>query len=195
MLTGGVDNEYGIGQPLHVPDTTQVPLELLELARQQQRLLLGHGLELARVAHALVLEHLADTLRDGREVGEGATQPALVDERHPTLLGVGVDRILCLALCADEEHPATIGDEVPHEHVRLLDPVEGLVEIDYVDPGPLAVDEPPHLGVPAAGLVTEVHTRLEQLLHGHDSHAVPSFPIGSTRPVPAPGGDRGWVGV
>ena len=195
MLAGGVDHEDGVGQLLHVPDSTQVPLELLEFARQQQRLLLGHGLELARVTHALILEHLADALRDGREVGEGATQPTLVDERHPTLLGVGVDRILRLALGADKEHPAAVGDEVSHEDVRLLDPVERLLEIDDVDPGPLAVNEPAHLGVPAAGLVPEVHTRLEQLLHGHDSHAVPSFPIGSTRPVPAPEGDRGWVGV
>ena len=39
-------------------DAAEVALELLELAAEEERFLLGHGLELAGVAHALVLLHL-----------------------------------------------------------------------------------------------------------------------------------------
>ena len=74
-------------------------------------------------------------------------------------------------------------DEVADEHVGLLDPRQGLVEVDQVDPAPLTVDEPLHLRVPTAGLVSEVDPGLEQLLHGDDSisHVV-LLPFGSSKP-------------
>ena len=195
MLLHGVQHEDGVGQALHVLDASQVALELLQLAAQHEGLLLRHGLELAGVAHALVLLHLGHPLGDRLEVGEHAAQPPLVHIGHATLLGVGADGVLRLALRPDEEHPATVGDEVAYERVRRLDPLEGLLEVDDVDTRPLSVDEPPHPRVPTTGLVSEVDTRLEQLLHGHDGHVVVSLPNGSSRPRLAPWGDRGWVGV
>src|SRR5687767_3078191 len=39
----------------------------------------------------------------------------------------------------------------------------GLQKVDDVDAAVLAVDEPAHLRVPAAGLVAEVHAGLQQL--------------------------------
>ena len=195
VLLHGVQDEDGVGQALHVLDATQVALELHQLAAQQQGLLLGHRLELAGVAHALVLLHLGYALRDRLEVREHAAQPPLVHIGHAALLGVGTDGVLGLALRADEQHPPAIGDEIADERVRGFDPLERLLEVDDVDTRPLAVDESPHPRIPTAGLVSEVDACLEQLLHGHDCHVVPSLPIGSSRPHLAPGGDRGWMGV
>ena len=50
-----VEDEDGVGQLLHAADAAEVALELLELAAEQERFLLGHGLELAGGPHALVL--------------------------------------------------------------------------------------------------------------------------------------------
>src|SRR5690606_38673988 len=154
--------------------------ELLELALLQQRLLLGHGGELAAVPLALQLEHLADAPADRLEVGEHAAEPPLVDVRHAALGGVVLDRLLGLLLRADEQDRAAVGDDVPHEGVRGLDALQRLLEVDDVDAAALAEDEPLHLRVPAAGLVPEVDTGLQQLLHGDDSH-VCSSPLGCPR--------------
>ena len=48
--------------------------------------------------------------------------------------------------------------------------VQRLLEIDDVDAVALTEDEPLHLRVPAPGLVPEVDTGLEHLLHGDDGH-------------------------
>src|SRR6185437_6627430 len=63
-----------------------------------------------------------------------------------------------------------LGDRGADELVGLFDVVERLPEIDDVDPVALGEDEALHLRVPAAGLVSEVDTALQQLAHGHDGH-------------------------
>ncbi len=168
VLLLGVEDEDRLGQLLHVADALQVALELLELAPDDERFLLRHGLEVAGCAHALVLLHLLHALRDRLEVGEHAAEPALVDVGHAALLGVRPDRILRLLLRADEQDRAVVRDEIPHERIRGLDPGQRLLQIDDVDAVALAEDEPLHLRVPTAGLVTEVDSGLQQLLHGDD---------------------------
>src|SRR5262249_51824742 len=54
------------------------------------------------------------------------------------------------------------------ELVRLVDEVQGLLEIDDVDPIALSENESLHLRVPAPGLVAEVNAALQQLPHGDD---------------------------
>jgi hypothetical protein len=48
--------------------------------------------------------------------------------------------------------------------LRELDLAQRLLQIDDVDAVALGEDEPAHLRIPPARLVTEVHTRREQLL-------------------------------
>ena len=89
--------------------------------------------------------------------------------------GVTTDRLLSLLLGTDEEHGATVGDRVADEGVGRLDPTKRLFEVDDVDAVAVTVDEPLHLRVPAAGLVTEMDAGFEHLLHGDDcSHVVSS---------------------
>src|SRR5207248_11469940 len=60
--------------------------------------------------------------------------------------------------------------EVPGERVGLLDQLLRLAKVDDVDAAALGEDEPLHLRVPAAGLVAEMDSGLEQLSHGDDGH-------------------------
>ena len=171
VLLLGVEDEHRSGGFHHVADTAQVALELGQLSFQQQRLLLGHGIELARVAHALVLLHLGDPLGDRVKVGEHPALPPLVDVGHVAALGVGLYGVLGLFLGADEQDHASASDEVPNEDVGALEMGQGLTKVDYVDASLVAVDEAFHLRVPSAGLVAELDPGLQQLLHGDDSHA------------------------
>jgi hypothetical protein len=52
--------------------------------------------------------------------------------------------------------------------VRLLEELERLLEVDDVDAAALREDVAAHLGVPAAGLMAEVHAGLQQLPHRDD---------------------------
>src|SRR5205814_2950736 len=50
-----------------------------------------------------------------------------------------------------------------------------LLKVDDVDPVPLHEDEALHLRVPAAGLMSEVDSGLEELLHRDDGHVCVSL--------------------
>ena len=95
----------------------------------------------------------------------------MIDVRHAGALRVLLDRILGLLLRADEEHGAAAACEVARERGSLLEELEGLLQVDDVDAPALAEDEAAHLRVPAAGLVAEVDTGLQQLSHGNDGQA------------------------
>ena len=64
-----------------------------------------------------------------------------------------------------------MGDGLLDEVVRLVDVGQRLLQVDDVDAVALGEDEALHLRVPAPGLMPEVDTALEQLLHGDDGHA------------------------
>ena len=69
--------------------------------------------------------------------------------------------LLRLALGADEEHFGADTAETVGVGERPLQHAHRLLEVDDVDAVALAEDIPPHLRVPAAGLVSEVDPRFE----------------------------------
>src|SRR6202020_216901 len=94
----------------------------------------------------------------------------MVDVRHLGRLSRVLDRIAGLLLGPDEQdRPAAAGD-IRREPPRILQQLLGLQKVDDVDAVPLTEDEAAHLGVPAARLVAEVHTGLQQLLDSDLSH-------------------------
>src|SRR5918995_1190773 len=192
VLLLGVDHEDRVRQPLEAADAAKVPLELREIPGDLQRFFLGHLRRLARLDETLELTQLRDARVDRLEVRERPAQPAVVDVRHATALGLVLDRLLGLLLGADEQDRAAALDGAPDEPVRGVDPLEGLLQIDDVDAVALTEDETAHLRVPTARLVAEVDAGLQQLLHGDDSHGV------SPSVVPRPAApvlrtERPWV--
>ena len=134
-----------------------------------------------------------DPVGDRAPVGQQAAEPTVVHVRHPGALRVLLDGVLRLFLRADEEDgPAALG-EVAGEIVCLLQVLERLLEVDDVDPSALAEDEALHLRVPAAGLVTEVDSGLQQLLHGDDRRHRVLLPTVAA-PAPAPRRSGATVG-
>ena len=170
MLKLGIEHKDRVWSLGEVSDTGKVALKFDEFPRLEKRLLLRHGVELTRVAHALIFLHLVDALRDGLEVGQHATQPTLVYVGHATLLGVRLDRVLYLALGSHEHDRSTVRGEIAHECVCIFQTIERLVEIDDVNAVALAVNEPLHFRVPTSGLVSEMDTRVKELLHRDDCH-------------------------
>ena len=170
VLLLGVDHEDRVRQTLEVADAAEIALELRELPRDLERLLLRHLLGLAGLHEALQLAQLGDTRVDGLEVGERPTEPAVVDVRHAARGGLLLDRLLGLLLGAHEQHRAAVGHRAADEPVGGVDPFQGLLQVDDVDAVALAEDEPFHLRVPTARLVAEMDAGLQQLLHGDDSH-------------------------
>ncbi len=160
---------------LHAGDAPEVALELVALAGELQTLFLDHLLGLARRDHAVEVVELRDPGVHRLEVGEHAAQPAVVHVRHAATVGLTLDRLLGLLLGPHEEHGSVALDGLADEPVGGVDPLQRLLEIDDVDPIPLAEDESAHLGVPTARLVAEVDAGLQQLFHGDDSHSASFF--------------------
>ena len=134
----------------------------------------------------------------GGEVGEHTAQPALVHVRHAHSLGLLGHGGLRLLLGAHEEDVPTTGDDLLDKVIGGVNAVHRLLKVDNVDAVALGEDEALHLRVPAAGLVPEVDTALEELAHGHDCHDGPfvwsrevaraTVSLGPTAP-PSRGGD------
>ena len=170
LLLAEVDDEDGVRHRLHVGNAAEIDLELLELGHHGDALLRRQQLELPLVAQAPQLVQAGDALGDGAPVGEQAAQPAMVHVRHADALRFVGDGVLALLLRADEQDRAFPLGDVPRERGRLLGQLERLLEIDDVDAAPLREDEAAHLWVPAARLVAEVNSGLQQLSHGDDGH-------------------------
>src|SRR4051812_19645415 len=54
--------------------------------------------------------------------------------------------------------------------MRLLEELQGLLQVDDVDTAPLGEDEAAHLWIPASRLVAEVDSSLQKLAHRDDGH-------------------------
>ncbi len=134
MLFLRIEDEHGLRKLFHVANTAEIALQLDKLAIDEQRFLLRHRLELARVAHALVVLHFGHALGDGLVVGEHSAQPAFVDVGHVAAFGVGLNRVLGLLFRADEQHRAAVGDKITNEYVGLLEMAQCLMKIHDVDP-------------------------------------------------------------
>jgi len=86
-------------------------VQLVELALLEQELLLGEAtLGRVLVVELLELLHASEALGDGREVGEEATEPALVDVGLADARRLLGEDFLRLLLGADEEDGAAVRD-------------------------------------------------------------------------------------
>src|SRR6185295_1624288 len=137
---------------------------LFPLALQPQPLLLGQRAVLVAEPGLGLLEPL-DRSAQGDEVGQRAAQPAIGDVELAAAAGLLGDRLLRLALGADEQDALSLGAEPLHELRDLIEHLQGLLQIDDVDPIALAEDVGLHLRIPAPGLVPEVDASFQQFFH------------------------------
>src|SRR5581483_7942624 len=194
VLLLGVDHEDGVRQTLEVLHAAEVSLELLLLVTELQHLLLGKELKGPAPLHLAKLAHADQPTRDRLEVRQHAAQPSGGDVGHADAFGLLSHDLLGLLLRPDEQHDPAAAAQVADVSVRLLEPDQRLLEVDDVDARALPVQVPPHLRVPAPGLVPEADTRLEERPPGHDGHAPPPFGYASARLLPRRPGLRRDLG-
>ena len=173
MLLAGVNYKQRAGQALHFANTAQVGNQLFALVDQLDNFLLGQHVELAVLLHAVDLVQTLDAGFDGLIVGQHAAQPAVVDIIHVAALGFAFNAFLSLLLGAHEQDGLAFHRQIAHKHVRFVDLANGLLQVDDVNTVALSEDVLSHLGVPAAGLMTEVYAGFQQVLHRNDSHGFP----------------------
>ena len=144
--------------------------KLGDVALEQQGFLLDRRLGASFDLSLHVLQVLQRTL-DRLEVGHHAAQPTRVDVGHAGALSFQGNHFTRLTLGADHQNRAALGRQLTHELHRLLELGQRLFEVDDVNLVAMAVDEGGHLGVPEAGLVTEVDTGFQHFAH-RDGHEV-----------------------
>ena len=98
--------------------------------------------------------------------------------------GFGGDGFLSLTLGTDEQHATAVGDGFHDFVVGGAVQLHGLLEVDDMDTVTGAENERAHLGVPTAGLVTEVNAGVQHFTHSYDGHVV-SFVVPRGPPIRA----------
>ena len=178
-----VDHEHRVRHALHVLHPAEVGLELGQVGLGGHALARGQQLELPVGLKALEVVQALDAAVDRVEVGEQPAQPAMVDVGHARALGHLLDGVAGLLLGPDEEDGPSPPGQVGGELLGLVQQRLGLEEVDDVDPVALAEDEAAHLGIPAARLVAEVDSGLQQLLDANGSHCPSPLSFGLVLPV------------
>src|SRR5579883_497665 len=127
----------------------------------------GQALEIAAISSRFQVTEIADTRLNGLEIGQHATQPALVDIEHAAAFRLFSDGFLGLFLRANEQDSATISGQLLYKPVSLIEARHRLLEIDDMDAVAIHKDERLHLGVPAPGLMTKVDRKSTRLNSSH----------------------------
>jgi hypothetical protein len=162
------DSRRGLGQ---VADTTEALVKLDELALLDEEFLLGEA-AVSGVFEVELLEllHAGQTLSDGVEVGEQATEPTLVDVGLTNASCLLSDSFLSLLLGSYEEDGSTVSDGLFDEVVRIVDVNQRLLQVDDVNARTLGKHKTLDFRVPTASLVSEVNTAVEQLANSYHGH-------------------------
>ena len=121
MLALEVDHEHDVGSCVDGAETVEVLEEPLMFAADHGLLLLDVLVDRAVRLHALDFLHALHGALDGLEVGQGAAEPALSDERLSTSLGRLLDGFLGLLLGAHEQDVAALGRGGGQELAGLFD--------------------------------------------------------------------------
>ena len=132
--------------------------------------LLGVVLHLAALDDPVEFFESLETLANGAEVGERATEPTLGDERHLHITGVLFDGAARLALGADEADVAAIAHGLFDVTLGKKQTFDRLAHIKDVDLVADAVDVRRHLRVPVTAALTKVNACFNEFLYerSHD---------------------------
>ena len=90
---------------------------------------------------------------------------------HAAAGSLVTDGLLSLLLGANKQDLAAVSSNIADKVVSLIEFLYGLLQVNDVDAVALGEDVLCHLGVPAAGLMTEMHAGFEKLFHRYDCHS------------------------
>ena len=161
------------GEPGHVFDAREVPVQLRALPVHQELFLLRIELEGALLHAAFELLEPTYVLLDRLEVRQHSTEPALRHIVRAGTLGFSSNDVRDLGLGADEQHRPALPDCLVDQFPRAVQLSQRLLEIDQVDTATLGENVLPHLRVPPMRLVTEVHPCLEKFFKPDVCHEIP----------------------
>src|ERR1700688_2600736 len=161
----GIDDEHGVRQSRHIFDTRQVLLQMLQFAVQASSLFLGELRHPAVFGHGLQCLQALDGLLEGGPIRQRATQPAMIDVEHAAAVRFLRNRFLCLALCSQEKDGLAAAALFAHKAGSLAKQLQCLLQINDVDSIAFAENILLHLRIPAAGLMAEMNSSLQQFLH------------------------------
>src|SRR5689334_7995260 len=117
----GVDHEQKVWYATHVLDAAERAIELVALALHREALFLGVAAGLARTENFIELAQPRNRAGNRFPVGQRAAEPARIDVVLRRTLGRVRNRILRLALGADEQDAAAFGDGVAHRLQRAME--------------------------------------------------------------------------
>ena len=171
LLLLGIEHDEALRQPGERADAAEVAEHLAVLAAQRRLHLLGVGREGVAGDQGLELLEPGQPVADRAEVGERAPEPAVADIGHAAAAGLAGDRLGPLPLGAHKQHQAAGGGDLLEILAGPEQTADRLADVDDVDEVLAAVDVGPHLRVPAAGAVAEMHAGFDQFLGQDVRHA------------------------
>ena len=107
-----INHEQGIWQTAHVLDPTEAAFELIHQPGFLQSFFFGQHLERAIRCLNLELFEPFDRLTNGFVVGQHATEPTLINERHTHAFGLLPDHFCCRTFGTDEKDFAPPGAKI-----------------------------------------------------------------------------------
>ena len=145
---------------------------------------LGEKFKLTDKFHLIDFVQTVDSLANGLEVGESATEPSLVDVEHIATFCLLFDGVLCLFLRADEENGFAFCCNALYKVVSGFDVIDGDLKVDDVNVVSGCIDVLAHFRIPTFGLMSEVYACFEQGFHccyGHFKGPPIVFYLSQTR--------------
>ncbi len=152
-------------------------LQMFALAFEFDDFLLGKQFVAAIGRHFVQLFEPLHRLLHRNPIGEQSAEPALVHVETATTRCFFGDGVLGLALGAHEQHNLSLHCQVLHKLRCLFEHLQSFLQVNNVNPVALSEDVFLHPGIPTLGLMPEVNSRFEQLLHGDISQLTSSLSL------------------
>ena len=173
-----VQHEDKVRQTAHVADTVQGPHQLFMVTGHHQRFFLGKLSEVLGSHNPFNIAHSLDRLGNRLPVCQHTARPAVIDIVLAAALGGFSNLFRSSPLCANEQHPATLGHSRRNRLERAIQHRARLIEVDDVNTVAGTKDERSHLRIPAAGIVTKVNASFHELTQRERRRCHRFFPSG-----------------
>ena len=165
MLLAGINYKHNSGQLIHIAYAAEVVDKLFLFLIELGLLLFGQQSHLAAVFHLLQRVKACNTGKDGLEIGEHAARPALIYIEHAAAERLLLYGFLRLLFSTYKQHALSFAYRFAHKIIGLFYFLYRFLKIYNIDPVALGKNIRGHLGIPSAGLMSEMDACFQQALH------------------------------